>query len=189
MRTTRLRRGMDRALTEYRNASLNLTQAGRDLAEASQSVLDLRESQSVIQHAAQTAQETAHAQIASVVSRCLEGVFGQPYEFRIVFEKKRGRTEARFAFVLGGEEVDPLRMGAGGEVDVASFALRLAAMLLHKPPLRRLLVLDEPMRCLSRSFRPAMAKLMEDLCDELGVQMVIVTHDKEFVMGNVVEVS
>jgi ABC-type cobalamin/Fe3+-siderophores transport system ATPase subunit len=178
---------VQRAISEYSLASSTLTQATRELSLAAQSVLDHKQAQEIAQDVARRLQETAHEQIASIVTRCLQSVFMDNYEFRIVFEKKRGKTEARFVFVLAGEEVDPLRNSAGGEVDVASFALRLAALLLHKPPLRRLLVLDEPMRCLSKNHSEAVAELFRELSEELGVQIIMVTHDKSLAVGKVIQ--
>lgn len=179
---------LQRAINEYRAASSTLTQAGRELSEVSQSALDHRQAQEIAQEAARAVQEASHAQIASIVSRCLRSVFREDYEFRIIFDKKRGKTEARFVFIKDGEEVDPLKSSAGGEIDVASFALRLAALLLHQPKLRRLLVLDEPMKFLSRNFRPAVAQLLEELSEELGVQIILITHLPELEIGEVTSI-
>lgn len=186
------RRLLDQINTEYRMTSASLTSLGRELAEVIQSILDHRQAQEATQEAARVAQEVAHSQIASIVSRCLQSVFNEPYEFRIVLEKKRGKTEARFVFMLNEEEVDPLRSSAGGEVDVASFALRLAALVLHKPALRKVLILDEPFKWLQdsqKAFRGAMVQLLKDLTNELGVQIVMVTHDPEFAVGNVIRLT
>lgn len=179
---------IQRAVSEYRLASATLTQTGRELTEVTQDILDHKEAQQVAQEAARVAQEASHTQIAQIVSRCLQSVFNEPYEFKIVFDKKRGKTQARFVFMLEGEEVDPLRNSAGGEVDVASFALRLAALMLHKPGLRRLLVLDESFKHLSRPFRPRVAQLLEELSEELGVQILLVTHSPELEVGKVIQI-
>jgi DNA repair exonuclease SbcCD ATPase subunit len=157
--------------------------AARTHAEASSEAL------SVAQSAAQHIQTLAHDRIASLVTQCLKAVFGAgAYEFKILFDKKRGHTEARLVFVRGGREVDPAGASGGGAVDVAAFALRLSCLMTHRPPLRKLLVLDEPFRCLSEEYKPAARLLLEKLSVELGVQFVIVTHDKEFKIGTVVEI-
>ncbi len=61
--------------------------------------------------------------------------------------------------------------------------------MLAKPPLRKLLVLDEPFRHLSAGYRPAARVLIEKLASETGIQFVVVTHDDEFRIGNVVEIG
>lgn len=140
------------------------------------------------QAVAQAVQEQAHAQVADIVSRSLKAVFGnEAYQFRIIFEKKRGRTEATLVFDREGMVVDPMTASGGGVVDVASFALRISCLLLSRPPLRRLLVLDEPFRFLSEQYQPAARALIESLAKELGVQFLIVTHNKQLTCGKVVE--
>ena len=74
-------------------------------------------------------------------------------------------------------------------VDVASFALRLAAINLHQPPLARVMVLDEPFRCLDRPGKKRMRELLIVLARDMDFQFLIITHDKEFQIGNVIEVK
>lgn len=151
------------------------------------------EGQGLAQEVAAAVQEHTHAQIAGVVSRCLEAVFGAgAYAFRVTFARARGRTEARLAFVHpeSGEEVDPATACEGGAVDVAAFALRLACLLLHRPAPRRLLVLDEPFRFLhGAEYRERLRELLLTLSEELGVQVVMVTGVPEFCCGNVIDLD
>src|SRR4051812_16962882 len=55
--------------------------------------------QGIIQRIAQITQEKAHVRIGKVVSQCLEAVFEGAYQFKIVFERKRGKTEAKLLFL------------------------------------------------------------------------------------------
>jgi len=144
--------------------------------------------QKILQEVAQNVQERAHQQIAEIVSKCLATVFEDPYTFRIIFEKKRGKTEARLAFMRGLEEFSPRDVG-GGVVDVAAFALRLACMLLTRPPVRRVLIADEPFRFLSQQYRPRMRHLLETLAKDMGVQFILVTHAPDLVIGNVIDLE
>ena len=145
------------------------------------------QAQAAAQHIAEATQQQAQGRIAAIVSRCLLAVFGDDaYDFRIVFERKRGKTEAALLFARGGLEADPLTATGGGVVDVAAFALRLAALMLSRPPARRLLVVDEPFRFVSTEFRPQVRRLLETLAEEMGVQIILVTHAPEFSIGKVV---
>jgi DNA repair exonuclease SbcCD ATPase subunit len=146
----------------------------------------LREALAIAQSVAQKIQETAHAKIATIVTRSLQAVFSDPYEFKINFEQKRGRTEASLVFVRDGKEFDPLDSTGGGPVDVASFALRISALLLSQPPVRRLFVMDEPLKFLSSEYRPRMAELILALAKELDLQFLITTHSPEFAVGKVI---
>ena len=179
---------LTRLSAELSIARRQVVDEGDALASVEKHLADCQEAQAFLQTAARVVQETAHQQIAAVVTKCLRAVFGEDaYEFRIHFEQKRGKTEARFAFVRGGEEFGPLDSSGGGVVDVASFALRLAALLLSRPAVRRLLVLDEPFKHLSKEYRPQVRDLILSLAEDLGVQFVIVTHDPVFQVGKVVE--
>lgn len=157
------------------------------LLEAEDNLEYVEEAQKIIQSVAQTIQQKAHERIASVVSKCLETVFEEAYDFRIYFEQKRGKTEARLVFHREGMEVDPMDASGGGVVDVASMALRLSCLMLSKPPLRKLMVLDEPFRFLSAEYRPRVRDMLESLSKEMGIQFVIVTHSNDFRMRKVVE--
>ena len=152
------------------------------MTDAETELASTLEAQTLAQQIAQQVQEKAHRQIASVVTRSLRAVFAEdPYEFIIQFERKRGRTEARMVFMREGKEVDPMMAAGGGVVDVAAFALRLSCLMLSRPPLRRVLVLDEPMRFVSANLRHRVRKLLEMLSKEMNVQFIIVTHQTELV--------
>lgn len=138
----------------------------------------LQEARALAQAVAERLQTRAHARISAVVTRCL-AIFREPYEFRIVVERKRGKTEARFVLGRGGLDVDPLTASGGGVVDVAAFALRVAAIVMRRPPGRRLLVLDEPVKHLSGGYRPAFRAVLEALASELSLQVILVTHYPE----------
>ncbi len=147
------------------------------------------EAQKILQAVAESVQKIAHDKIANVVSRCLEAVFDEPYKFIIDFERKRGKTEANLTFERDGLSMDPLSASGGGVVDVAAFALRLACLLLTRPPLKRILLLDEPFRFVSNSYRPRIRSLLESLSDEMNVQFIIVTHISALKCGKVIEVE
>ena len=141
--------------------------------------------QKILQQIAQDVQQRAHNQIASVVSKCLRAVFDEPYEFRINFEKKRGRTEAQLEFVRDNQGTDPLTAAGGGVVDVAAFALRIACLVLSRPVLRKVVVLDEPFRFLSVEYRNRVSDLLVQLSQDMNIQFVMVTHMKELEVGKV----
>lgn len=176
-------------LSQERSYALKTLQEEQTRSKEAEQVLkDAQDALELLQTCAEACQRLATSQIAGVVTRCLQAVFGdEAYSFSIQFEQKRSRTEALLGFQRGGKEFSPLSSSGGGTIDVASFALRLAALLLNKPPLRRLLVLDEPWRCLSVDYRPKMKSLLETLARETKVQIVFVTHSKDYEVGEVME--
>lgn len=184
-------------IRERMETSTRQLTAARKSCQALKTSLDVSKSHQVnvteatelAQKVAQAVQQQAHNQIAGVVSRCLEAVFPEAYEFIIHFERKRGRTQARLAFVRDGLELDPMDASGGGVVDVASFALRLSCLILHKPPLRRIMVMDEPFRFVSEEYRERIRKLLHELSNEMNVQFILVTHISELKTGTIVELS
>lgn len=150
---------------------------------------DLENARAFLQRAATHVQEQTHQQLASLVSRCLAAVFDNPYELRITFVQRRGKTEAELWFYRDGMCVDPLESAGGGVIDVAAFALRIAALAMSRPSLRPVLIMDEPFRFVSRDRRPRVRQLLESLSTELGIQFIIVTHHPELYCGNVLEVD
>ena len=147
--------------------------------------------QKLVQSMASAIQTEVHGKLIDIVNRCLRVVFGaDAYTFKIDFEQKRGKTEAVLLFNRNGMDIDPLSASGGGVVDVASFGLRLASLVLTRNPrLRRLVVFDEPFRFVSRNHWPKLVQLIEKLGEELDVQFIIVTHCPELSCGTVVEVQ
>jgi len=146
----------------------------------------IEEAQGIAQRVAQGVQQQAHDKIAGVVSKCLEAVFEEPYDFKIYFEQKRGKTEARLVFERDGLEVDPMTASGGGVVDVAAFALQLSCLILSKPPLRKLMILDEPFKFVSAGYLENVRMLLEGLAKEFDMQFIMVTHLETLKTGKIV---
>lgn len=184
-----IRQALADKLADRKAAQSSLQQAQHELIQADEHLDDAAAAQTIIQDVAQAVQQEAHSKISGVVSRCLEYVFDFPYEFEVMFEQKRGRTEASFRFLRDGLDVDPVKSCGGGPIDVAAFALRLACLMLSRPPLRRVLILDEPFRYVSVEYRDRVRTLLETLSVEMGVQIIQVTHSEELMAGKIVRLG
>lgn len=162
-----------------------------DLRSTRDHLAACKEAQEVAQSVAERVQQTAFGSISSVVTRCLQMVWGEDsYEFRIDVRQKRGKTDAKIVLEKDGVQItDPLASCGGGVVDIVSFGARIAALVLARPARRKLLLLDEPMRFVSRQYRPAAAAMMESLAEDLGVQIIQVTHMPEFRIGKVIDLG
>jgi len=111
----------------------------------------------------------------------------------MVFEIKRGKTEARLLFLIDGEEVDPIEADGGGLVHLAAFALRIAAWTLGTT--RNTIILDEPLGALQPlELQVQGFKIIKELSDKLGLQFIIVKNsvnsgDLEEIADKVFEVK
>ena len=178
-KTNQLKGKKDQLDSEYKKERKQVRQL-KKLTEVVEKALALT------QIVAQQTQEELEYRISDIVTTALSSVFPDPYEFKVHFEIKRGKTEAKLVFSRDGEELDPLTASGGGVVDVASFALRLSCYLLQ-PQNQRVMILDEPFRFVSKEFLPAVSDLIEELSEKLDIQFIIVTHEEELKIGNIIE--
>jgi len=102
----------------------------------------------------------------------------QELAFAIRQELKYNRLSMRFAIEHDGIEGNPMSSFGGGAVLVASLILRLAVMARMR--MGNLLLLDETMFALANKYVPAAAEFMRQLTEKTGVNILMVTHNEEF---------
>jgi hypothetical protein len=192
--TVKYRHALNQKLVEHKLALAALDKARGQRIDADIALDYALHARKIIIETAHDVQKLAHDRIATVVTRCLQHVFDNPYQFKIVFQEKRNKTEALLQFERDGLTIhDPEQEIGGGVLDVASFALRLACITLNRPPLRKLMVLDEPFKSIrGKMNRDRVRQLLLDLARDYGMQFVIcVDHEAypQFLMGKVVEVG
>ncbi len=130
----------------------------------------------VFQKSAQITQTYLETNLSNIVTRALGIVFEDiDLGFTVRFVPKRNGTECEMWLTEDGEEYDPLNSSGFGAADVISFALRLAMWKINKT--RNTLVFDEPFRNLDEWRMPQASLMLAVLGQELGVQMIVVTHE------------
>lgn len=176
-------------MIRYKAASRSVRVETKALKRAKRRQRSTQKALKIAQTIAESIQRDAHSHIAGLVTRCLSAVFGdEAYQFRLVHEQKRNRTEVRAVFVRDGEEMDPMSETGGGAVDVAAFALRLSVLMMRHPPVRRAIIADEPFRFVSEEYRPRLKHLIELLASELDMQIILVTHLRDLECGKIVRI-
>ena len=131
----------------------------------------------LLQEAARITQEKLQWRISKLVTLAQESVFENPYETKMVFESKFGRTHVDLFFERNGQRVDPLEASGGGAVDVAAFGLQMSLWTLKTPKLRPVFVLDEPLKWLKGGSLPEKgAEMIREIAHRLGVQIIMVSH-------------
>ncbi len=164
------------------------------LSDCEEHLINCEEALQIIQQLALTVQQDAHKKISHVVSKCIESIFPvDPYKFKIIFERKRGQTEARMVFLRKKfgvwREVVPKDASGGGCVDVASFALRLSCLALSRPRARKVEILDEPFKNISPEYRHLIPNMLLILSEEMGIQFIMVTNFPEYETGEVIKIK
>lgn len=181
---------LSRVLKQHQEAAKQVAGFAEILENTRSRQLALDEVSTAVKALAIKVQHQCQARISLIVTRCLETIFGDSkYTFVLVFEEKRGQTEARCVLQdAEGNEYDPIASTGGGVMDVVTFGLRLACLMLQKPEAERVLIMDEPMKFLSKEYRAPMLGLLEALATESGIQFIMVTHFEEYLKGNVIEI-
>lgn len=186
MTTNDIRKQVEKRKREYDLLKKTLEEVKIDFKKEKVRYIRSVKARDFIQEVAKSIQEKVHTQIAEVVTRGLRTVFDDPYTFKIIFEKKRGKTEARLVFEKDGKEIDPISASAGGAVDVASFCLRVACIMLSHNEVKPVLILDEPFKNISEKYLPEIPTLLEYLRKKLKIQIIMITHIEELRMGKVI---
>ncbi len=122
-------------------------------------------------------QQQLQYHISDITSLALEAVFPDPYELVAEFVQRRNKTECDLYFVRAGNRMNPLDASGGGAVDVAAFALRIAAWSMQSPKRRNVIMMDEPLKNLSQDKQERASQMIKELSDRLGLQFIIITHE------------
>lgn len=187
----RRRKTIDRVMAKYESAKEGRRQLEHDYEDAFDHLEAVKTAHQTVQTIAEEVQQTAHDNLAHVVTQCLNAVWGDVYKFKIQFEQKRGSTEARLIFERkDGLELNPMKESSGGVIDVAALALRLSCIALMRPRRRRLVVLDEPFKNVrGEHYQERVRQMLEHVCEELDFQIIINTDMPVMRTGKVIEMS
>jgi DNA repair exonuclease SbcCD ATPase subunit len=154
--------------------SATIDKKSKDLDKYKEDSIALEEAQVFLQGIAKETQEQIKFNIEDIVNSCLDAVFPGQYVFKVIFEIKRGKTEARLVLMDGENEVEPLQSNGGGLIQILSFALRIALLIISKN--RRVLVMDECLNAVSADLEARAYEIVQRISKELGIQVVMVTH-------------
>lgn len=155
----------------------NLDEKKKEEKKLCQYKIDLEIAQTFLQEVAKKTQEQLRFHITDIVQLALDTCFPNRYTFDVVFEIKRGKTEAKLVFVSEGEETDIMEAAGGGLVDLSALALRIVSWSLGQTD--DVLILDEPFKHLSEDLQPLAAEVLAEVSKELKLQFIIITHRPE----------
>lgn len=121
------------------------------------------------------------AKVEDLTSFALSEIFETDYRFVLKMEQRGQQVELQFKVrdpYLGNHEVDLLEARGGGLVQVVAFIMKLLVVLSSRPPLRRILFMDEPLRMVSAAFTENLCNFIKQIAEKTGFQFVIITHDQ-----------
>lgn len=118
--------------------------------------------------------------LSEQVSLALASVFDDPYQLKVVFQEKRGKTEAELLFERDGVLIHPIGSAGGGAIDVASLGLRLAYWSMRQDKRTRpLFLLDEPFaRLKGEEANRRALNLLRQLSAKLGIQIIMISDER-----------
>ena len=173
------RQKLERARGQAEGLEEMISDLNTELLENRQRSEDGVRAREVLIHVAKATQGRLELQLTDLVSMCMSTVFPGNSKFRVNFEQRRNTLEADLFIVEQGELLNPLDSSGGGLLDMAAIGLRIALWSLA--PGRPVFILDEPLKNLSPNKHEASSKLLKDLCDKLGIQIIMVSHSEDIV--------
>ena len=118
--------------------------------------------------------------LAEQVSMAMDAVFDDPYQLKLNFQEKRGKTEVEILFARRDMEFPPIGSAGGGAIDVACFALRIAYWSMRQDmKVRPLLLLDEPFSQLKGEDANRRALIiLNALAHKINLQIISVSDER-----------
>lgn len=162
-----------------------LSETQHGLATSQDDIEILEQVTTLLQGLEEAWQRKFQDSVAQVISRGLSIVFEEPIKLVLV-PKVRADVTTVDLRVIQGEGKDALEtgvMGAKGGTLIAILNVLLRALLVlsARPPLRRILILDEPFGLADDSYTPVFGELLRELCQRLGFQIIVVSHEQALV--------
>lgn len=171
-----------------------LISAQQSIASLSADVDIADRAKAVLETYAIEQQNDLQTSLEDLCTRGLRAVFHRDLEFKVTFKVMRGQPEVSFSVVsyVDGEpiEMDIANSFGGGLAVVCGVLLRVVVLkyLVEQGRVAPVLILDEPLAALSPSYpsddedslRSRMALFLRAVCDELGVQIVLITHEPDY---------
>jgi DNA repair exonuclease SbcCD ATPase subunit len=188
------RRELDHALGEVRSIRTQAVAVKSEIGTLSEEVSNLDRVSLLLNSMGEDRQLQAQRVIEELVTRGLRTIFDETLSFHIIQTTKAKTANVEFfvrTMLADGMVVDTPVMEArgGGVAATIGFLLRLVVLLLRARDTREenLLVLDETFAHVSVEYLQRVGEFLREIVDKTGVQIVMVTHQQEFVdFGDIV---
>lgn len=118
--------------------------------------------------------------IEQVVTEGIELVFGRGDEFLINTQVRAGASAITFEIENASSHAEIQDSQGGSLVQVVSFLLRLILVKASIPPMRQVIILDEPFEGVHAENVPLVATLVRKMVDDSNIQVIIVTQNEKY---------
>lgn len=177
MKITEIRNILERRKGQRMQQEQQIESLKTEIRNLKKELFNHEKALAVVREVALQTQQQLQYHISDITSMALESVFPDPYEVKIDFVERRNTTECDIYFERDGVRVDPLEASGYGAVDIAAFALRIAAWSMSVPRKRNVIIMDEPMRFVSAEYQEAASAMIKEVSDKLGMQFIIISHN------------
>lgn len=174
------RKAFDQRVGEARLTKVRMDSLTMEVETLGEEV-ELMEKVSAVLHELSTSvQERFLRSIEALISEGLSAVFEVPIAFKIISTTRNRQVNLDFQLVNeDGTTTDLMDARGGGLVSLCGVLLRVVMVRLMADRVRQILVLDEPLGMLSAEYQPAAGELLRKLAHELGIQIILVSHNPE----------
>ena len=171
------RKQINSKLTEISISKKSERKHKKELIELEKQANILTEARNIFSSAAILTQNHLANHIAVIVTKALRATFlDKDVYFKVEFVERRNVTECDMWIEENGYKYSLLDSRGYGITDIASFALRIAYILLH--PSDDVFIIDEPFRNLGVNNHEQASKMIKELASELNMQFIISTHSQ-----------
>ena len=154
---------------------------GRDIIKTNKrTLLRYEKALEIAKQVGLATQKQLEYHLSEQTTLAMAAVFDDPYNLKLNFQEKRGKTEVEILFTRRDLEFPPLGSAGGGAIDVASLALRIAYWSMRQDKkVRPLLLLDEPFSQLKGedANKRALA-IVQEISEKLGLQIISVSDER-----------
>lgn len=187
MELTKLMSVTDKVINEYEESLKHLDFLSSQIeknqnlsAQLTEDIELFEEVRVFLQELAEVARHHVKSGLETIVTLCLQAVFGPTMSFEIDLDTSRNNTVVDFYVVSeeGGEIVrfPPEASMGGGVVDTCAIGLRFGMLKVLNPEPKGPVILDEPAKMVSGDLIDSISSLLQQLTQMFDKQNILVTH-------------
>ena len=136
----------------------------------------------ILSQLAAKAQSSAISLYSELLTKLVTDVLGKPQQVVLESRKIRDKLHLNIHVVEGGHVIDILEGKGGSVCNIIAVGMRIITLI--QSPYRRFLFLDEPDCWLSPDLVEGFVSILKQLCTDVGLQVVYISHHSERVIGD-----